>query len=532
MLRPAAASLLAIAWLLALGAGCDRARAAGRSAAAAPAEAPPLVAASPSCSERIAAALASPALPGAPAFDQARREFLGRARAEPMLFVREPSALGADALPSALRSSWELLRKGPPGGRVVQVLKRHAREPSALRSLLLREGYLYAPDPHDALALATELHVGDLFDDPEVWHQRGTEISRLVLKRVRGARVYVHAEGSRAGRNAELIFGDRVASARSGLEAPLHRDLRALAEAEGFDRTRVLHRGEGGLVAELRLGERWVKAWLPSEGARLSVGCSEDDRAVAAHREASGERRAALARLSAAVTAQVDETLRFDRPEGEKTAERDGQLRPVWLSAYLRGGSAFQVDGHSYPVFDASGQPWPPQVCVDFVLDSFERASGTWFAPRGEAPERRSGRVNLDSLAIPNRRGVLGFEQFAVSRPDLFEVRRFQGAERIPFEQRAAFFRFLEENADLFRPGDILAIQGRKRDGLIHQHAILLERTDPVTGFPYGLADQMKRPRRRTFEGIMAEAPLRSMLYRIRPADPLLGLGEGIRKGP
>ncbi|MCS6899020.1 MAG: hypothetical protein RMJ98_05050 [Myxococcales bacterium] len=532
MFRSAAASAFAVAFLVFL-AGCERARAAGGHPAPTPPVSQAVTAPAPEgCSLRIAAALVTPALPGAPSFDQARREFLGRVRAEPMIFLREPGAPTSDTLPEALRPSLALLQRGTPGGRVVQVLKRHAREPSVLRSLLLREGYLYAPDPQDALALATELHVGDLFDEPEVWHQRGTEISRLTLKRVRGARVYVYAEGSRAGQNAELIFGDRVASTRAELEAPLHRDLRALAEAEGFDRARILHRGEHGLVAELRFGERWVRAWLPSEGARLSLGCTEDDRSVAAHREATQARREALARLSAVVTAQVDEALRFDRPEGEKTAERDGQLRPAWFAAYLRGDSTFQVDGHSYPVFDASGRPWPPQVCVDFVLDSFERASGTWFAPRGEAPGRRLGSVRLDSLGIPNRRGVLGFEKFAVSRPDLFEVRRFQGAERIPFEQRSAFFRFLEENADLFRPGDILAIQGRKRDGRIHQHAILLERTDPVTGFPYGLADQMKRPRRRTFEGIMAEAPQRSLLYRIRPADALLGLGGGLRKEP
>lgn len=443
---------------------------------------------------------------------------------EPMLFVREPAASPVDALPSPLRASFELLRKGAPGGRVVQVIRRHNREPAALRALLLREGYLYAPDPGDALMLATELHVGDLFDEPEVWHQRGSEISRLTLKRVRGARVYVHAEGARKGLHAELIFGDRVATDEAGLAAPLHRDLRALAEAEGFDRARVLHRGEVGIVAELRFGERWLQAWLPSEGARLALGCTGDDAAATAHREATRARREALARLSGAVTAQVDEALRFDRPEGEKTAERDGQLRPVWLSAYLRGSTAFAVEGHSYPVFDPAGQPWPPQVCVDFVLDSFERASGTWFAPRGDSPQRRVGRLDLDALAIPNRRGVLGFEQFAARHPELFEVRRFQGAERIPFGQRAAFFQFLEDHADLFSPGDILAIQGIKRDGLVHQHAILLERTDPLTGFPYGLADQMKRPRRRTFEGIMAEAPLRSLLYRVRPDDRLLGL--------
>jgi hypothetical protein len=29
----------------------------------------------------------------------------------------------------------------------------------------------------------------------------------------------------------------------------------------------------------------------------------------------------------------------------------------------------------------------------------------------------------------------------------------------------------------------------------------------------------MKRPRRRTWEGIMAEAPLRSLYYRVRPRE-------------
>jgi len=70
--------------------------------------------------------------------------------------------------------------------------------------------------------------------------------------------------------------------------------------------------------------------------------------------------------------------------------------------------------------------------------------------------------------------------------------------------------------------GDVVAIHGLKRDDRIHQHAILVDRTDPLTGFPYGLADQMKRPRRRTWEGIMAEAPKRSLLYRVRPTAALI----------
>jgi hypothetical protein len=177
---------------------------------------------------------------------------------------------------------------------------------------------------------------------------------------------------------------------------------------------------------------------------------------------------------------------------------------------------AFSYDGDSYLVFDSKGRAWPPQVCVDFVLDTFERTSGTWFRNRESPRERVAGRLDFYGFGIKNRRGVIALMDFAAEHPELFELRVFEGEERIRFLHRKEFFGYLVERADLFRPGDVAAIQGRKRDGLIHQHAILVEDTDPVSGFPYALADQMKRPRRRTWEGIMAEAPMRSLLYRAR----------------
>src|SRR4051794_36065580 len=45
------------------------------------------------CQARFTAVEALPAEPGAPAFDAARAEFLGRAKGEPMVFVREPRAV-------------------------------------------------------------------------------------------------------------------------------------------------------------------------------------------------------------------------------------------------------------------------------------------------------------------------------------------------------------------------------------------------------------------------------------------------------
>jgi hypothetical protein len=441
-----------------------------------------------------------------------------------MVFVREPQATPDASLPPAWLASRRAFERAAPGLRRMASLKaRHRYDPAALRTLVLREGYAYAPDPLDALGIVTEISLPDLFAEPEIWIQRGADTRRLQRLTKPREVSYRYVDGPLSGRAADLLFGDRVALREADLAAPLHRDLRSLADIEGFDRTRLVRRTDEALLAELRFGDRWVPAVLEARSAALTLGCLAADReareAVEAARAAGGARRRGLMALHDVVDEELGEALRFDRPEGEKTAEHDGELRPVWLTAYLQGRSGFTHQDTTYPVFDAAGRAWPPQVCVDFVLDSFERASGTWFTPRGGPLHRVRGRLDFNDAGIANRRGVIAFGAFAEGRPELFEVRRFAGAERIQFKERSRFFGFLEEHADEVRAGDVVAIHGMKADNRIHQHAILVEWADPVTGFPSGLADQMKRPRRRTWEGIMAEAPLRSLLYRARPRD-------------
>lgn len=492
-------------------------------AAPAPAPAPTIDAELVACQARIAAVSAQPDQPGAPAFDARRPEFLGRARGEPMVFVREPRATPDESLTPALLASRRTFERGHPGVRLSNLKARHRRDPVALRALLLREGYAYAPDPHDALSLVTDVAVADLFAEPEIWLQRGHDTRKLVRETKPREVAYRYVDGPLVGRAADLLFGDRVGLRAEDLATPLHRDLRALADVEGFNRARLTRRTDEALLAELRFGTTWVPAVLEARDAALSLGCLAADTtardAVLAARAADGARRRAMLAMHDVVTAELFEALRFDRPEGEKTAEHDGELRPVWMSAYLQGRPTFAYEGQSYPVFDPAGRAWPPQVCVDFVLDSFERTSGTWFAARGDKRERVRGRLDWDDAGIVNRRGVMAFGAFAEAKPEMFEVRRFVGAERVQFEHRSRYFDFLTEHADDVRPGDVVAIHGMKRDNRIHQHAILVEWADPITGFPHGLADQMKKPRRRTWEGIMAEAPLRSLYYRVRPRE-------------
>lgn len=481
------------------------------------------------CANRFETLRSSPNAPLALTDPVERAHLFGRVRGAPSFFVREPRAAATTTEPRAAAAA-EPKQASPPsaakGERARRLRQRLRGDPKALRAAILREGYVYATDPYEALELVTSLHIADLFDEPEVWLQRGASTARLVRDAGGGGRgepSYRYTEGPRAGRSADLLFLDRLVTSPEQLEVPLHRDLSDESDVWGFDRARLVTVSGLDAAAELRFGGRWVRAVLRAEGAALRIGCLAEGADVRANVLAwraghEAERRAKRA-LFDAVTDQADEGLRFDRPEGDPPApDSDGRLRASWQAAFFGGYTTFFYEGRAYPVLSPRGEPFPPQVCVDFVLESFERASGTRFSVEG-GPSRRVGRLDFDAYHPPNRRGVLAFETFAQEHPELFSASRVPERDRVPFAFRDRFFRYLLEHADDFAPGDVVAIQGYKKDDKIHQHAMLLESVDPLTGFPFGLADQMRRPRRRTWEGIMADAPRRSLLFRVRPTE-------------
>ena len=477
------------------------------------------------CQMELASVSQGEPAPGAPLFEEHRPALLGRARGHAVLWVAEPRPTPDDALPPRAAELRRDLSDTSPYRRIRLLKARYQHDKPTLRALVLREHYLYSADPPEALALVSRLKLEDLFNEDEIWLLRGEHLARLVRTKGRWPD-YRYADGTWKGHEAKLLLSDRVAVRRGDLDEPVHRDVQALAHRTGADRVAVRRLTPYGMDTRLRFGQTWVRALVVSEGARLERRCLDAPeplrRTVAAWQRADAKRRRALAALRDSVTVQVHEALPFDRPRGVQDHFSDGQLRPLWRWAYLNGQHSYEYEEETYPVFDLAGQPAPPQMCVDFVLDSFERASGSWYRPRAEPRERAIGSLDFDAHGIENRRGVLSFGEFAEAHPDLFEFRRFEDEERIPFGQRQRFFTYLVEHADQFRPGDVVAIQGRKSDGFIHQHAILIEDTDPITGMPHALADQMRWPRRRTWETIMAEAPKRSLYFRARPTQKVL----------
>ncbi|NUP08528.1 MAG: hypothetical protein HOW73_20965 [Polyangiaceae bacterium] len=466
------------------------------------------------CTARWNAVQAAPGRSyGAGVLETERELYLGRARGAVTLFVREPAASTATAK----------LEKEIPGTRVMRIAGRTKHDKPALRDTLLREGYVYATNPDDSFELDARIKLIDLFDEEHIVLERGEETFALERKKNRYETVYVYEDGPRKGKTAQVLFGDRLRKVDDPKLDPLHRDVLSFSHREGFDRMDIERVSNDAILAKLHYGETVAKVVVGAQGAKLSVECFAEPHdvrdAVTKELEKKQWRMRAEARMREVINEQLDEALPFDRPRDEKGPDRDGELRPYWLSAYKNRRPTFEADGQGYPVFLPDGRPQPPQVCVDFVLDTYERAAGSWYTRRDEAPNRPAGRLDISTWGIENRRGVLGFMKFAQSSPDYFDFRPFRDKERIPFANRREFFTFLRDHHAEFQAGDVLAIQGLKRDDRVHQHAILLEYTDPLTGFPAGLADQMKVPRRRTWEGIMAEAPKRSLLYRARPTD-------------
>ncbi|HEV8550845.1 MAG TPA: hypothetical protein VGQ57_17485, partial [Polyangiaceae bacterium] len=385
----------------------------------------------PPCADQIDAALAAASEPGAPKLDQNRSVVLLYAKAEPVLFTRtpEPESKGSEAsqtyrtLLRQTSSPWTILNRLWPV---------FSQNPELGRAVLLRDGYLYADKPELAFALVDLVTVQMLFSDRHVWIQRGERT--LSAERTKSGR-YVFTDGAEKGQRVKLLLFDRIGTGAA--PAPLHRDFRALRSELGFDRVRVVHLGSEQIVADLRYGSVWVRSLLAARGAHLELVCDAPgpgmSSAVTAFRAEQARQERALRPLRRAILAGVQEGLPFDEPLTEY-GQQDGKLRYHWLDAYARGLNDYEFQGDKYYVFNVRGRPLVPEVCVDFVFDSFERASGTWWRPRGEPRGRVVGKLDFSTIPDEHRRRATSFIEYAQAHPESFDVDTLAESERVPFK--------------------------------------------------------------------------------------------------
>lgn len=378
-----------------------------------------------------------------------------------------------------------------------------------LREAALVDGYFFAERPALARALSATVHLEDLFDAPAIHRARDGEITRLV-RDAEGH--YVDADGTRA----TLRLNDRVGVDAAELATARHLDLEVVRARTGALRAVPLAVGPSAAALELAFPDGTRRpALVRLEGAATEVSCVGGDAASLDATLVHAARFAARhARLVDAARALVRESPLFDEPVNEpEGVQEDGRLREAWLAAYGRGARTFTYRDHEYAVFDASGSPRPPEVCIDFVFDSWERGAGTWYRPRGEAPGLTAGafrfrgvpRRSIQQL-LAHTEGDPAFDRLDVARDD-----------RVALREGRRFARAMARLAGDVRPGDALVIHGlRSQDMRNHYHAVLVLEVEPITGVPMTVADNQGRPHLRTLTSAMRAAPLRSIAHRVR----------------
>lgn len=471
------------------------------------------------CSARIAAVLGQPKLPGAPELEANKGTLLLYAKAEPVHFGRRP-ARSSDATRSAKSYRSMLERTESPWSMLQRLSTVFAANPELARAVLLREGYLYAEEPKLAFALVDLVSAQLLFNEHELWLQRGDRTLRAARSRTGH---YVFRDGPEAGERVRLMLFDRLGVGEP--PAPLHRDFRELRQRLGFERARLVHETETELVVELRYGPHWVRSLLEAKGAHLELSCElagAHTAALAEHRGRHGQMARVLEPLRAAMRAQVDEGLPFDEPLTEY-GQQDGQLRSYWQQAYMARRGAFEFQDDIYYVFDAAGRPRVPQVCIDYIFDTFERAGGSWWRKRGEPPGRTEGRLDLAQLTTLNLRRANSILDIARAQPQWLELKELEERERVPFKYGEQLARYLTEHADDFVPGDVVVIRGYApwdkpwMPRVMHMHSFFVYESDPMTGMPIVLAGNPGRPVLQTWQFEAFRTPERSIHYRVRP---------------
>lgn len=472
------------------------------------------------CQDDFDRLVAEAGLPGTPNLEQERVAIFGRVKAEPVVFVDKPEF--AQDVPRDVRRYRGVLTTTPYPWDYLKIITQNFEYNSELaRQTLLRDGYLYAETQGLAYALVDHVRANLLFEEPRFWIQRG-EKTLYARKNERGE--YVYDNGPQQNEPVQLLLFDRVGLGEPG--PALHRDVRSLRYRLHFERFEVVRYAADRIAANLRYGELVVPTVLKTDGPRVDLHCEivppERAEELRNFRDRQARLASVLSPLRAAMLAEVDEKLPFDEPLTE-AGQQDGYLRARWLNAYNAGQSRYEFNGDEYQVFDVRGRPLVPQVCVDFLTDTLERASGTWWRKKGEPRGRTTGGLDFRTIAPELPRRVPDFVEFARGKPDWFQVYDTPERERIAFKKGARFYQYLMQSPTRYRPGDIIIIRGYTpfervwERPVMHYHSFFVYESDPVTAMPYLIIGNAGRPSMRTWEFEIRRTPKRSIWYRIRP---------------
>ena len=390
--------------------------------------------------------------------------------------------------------------------------KKYENNKKELREIFLSEGYFFDERPRIAHQMSKEIALTDLFFEKKIFRFRKNEIQTLTFENGD----YIDESGDRA----LLLINDRVSIAPEKLTPLKHLDMEYVRAETGAVQTKLSVRFDRGAALVLLFPNGDSRpALVLNKNQKTYIECIGGDTSTLENtRQSAREFWKHHEKIVETVKRIVTERPRFDEPTDElEDVQEDGELRRAWKEAYRNRQKKFLYRDVEYDVFDRRGNPIPPQVCVDFIMDTWERSSGTWYAKRGETPTRAEGDIDFYALEGVSRRYISSLLYHATLEGSPFSRYDIPQRDWAPLERRRRYVRKLLKHANHYQEGDLLVIHGlREEDMQEHFHTVLILRTDPVTGLPVLIADNQGRPRITTLVQAMRAAPKRSVKYRLR----------------
>ena len=451
------------------------------------------------------------------------------AKTHPVWLIEEPKLNPTDSkLVKSNRSNFE---KSNPWSFITSETNKkfYKWKPEVAREVFLRNGYLYHPDPLIANIITRFVALDILVKEKSFLIQRG----HLLMQVQRINESFFYKSGPYIGRAVTIEFLDRIIIDETNIPKPLHIDFTTAKDKYFFDKISPTHITEKHVIANVQYNDLVIQTLFNRNGVEVSIECEMQNAFPV--RDSRKTRFKGISLLKSAMMDQVLERVPFDEPKYEVQQE-DGNLRDVWMRYFYRGRLKYQYKNERMVevnnIYDHLGKPIPPQVCVDFLVDTIDRASGSWYTSvnnRG-SPIKTEGVFNSSNLRYKDEnekdqhyaiRNVSGFTQFTRDYPNWFEI--INVSPRVNLGS-SSFYEYLQTLK--LQEGDMVFIRGsvpwdKKEE---HSHSFFIYQTDPVTGMPILLAGNAGTASLRPWKIETDRTPNRAIVRIIRIKDPFLAL--------
>ena len=226
--------------------------------------------------------------------------------------------------------------------------------------------------------------------------------------------------------------------------------------------------------------------------------------------------------LFIAMQKQIVEKLPFDEPLHENGRQLDGMLRVMWIDAYMHHNKIYALENTKYRTVGPKTVLLVPQVCADFVIDTIDRAAGTWYANSLKYPKRVIGKFDFRKemeLAKFNPRNVDHIIQYFKTRPNDFEfiINNEDGPVVGDIVGLKKWFKDINVQV-----GDLIIIRGRTpwdRGKEIHYHSMFITK---MNGEEILITGNANFPAQWSLEREVARAPKRKIISVIRFSNEFL----------